>query len=307
MEQFETECWLTYRLIGCSPGQNDLMLLTQLGRHVISERTLPGVPPPYSLARVIVYHLFKCASAGLCKSLTKDQTLGLSVAFYVLASDNTIVKEGVNMAWLMFQYANLRLRAKLANVVLHCVADSEEFLEKAMSCILKPNGMVGVPSADELSMRTCGRELFDAKGRVLYCLARSLGGKRMDLADTTRMDLKRKLAQRSRNVRWSTSKECDVVEAETPRKIMKSGVEKALNLCAVRIGAHSVWLQSGVNRRYSQGETVRLVDGIRGPHTPLSWPCDMRSLPVCLQPSMLWNTIILQRFCSYFCFRCGRL
>ena len=159
---------------------------------------------------------------------------------------------------MLFQYANCRLWAKLAEVVLRSVSDSQELLDRAMGCILQPNGMLGAQSLQDLSVdstplivlsRLRDVEFLTAKFRVAYCLAKSLSEKQGNTIKM--MQYKKETGNRV------TRRES--LEMEMPRKIMKSGVEKALKLCAVQIAAHSLWLEKLADRSRVHNDTVRCV------------------------------------------------
>lgn len=218
----------------------------------------PRPIPPSSLSRVIFHHLFKGAPAALSKCLTERQSVGLGTAFHVLGHVNEYTVKEVSSSWMMFQYANCRLWAKLAEVVLRSLSDSQELLEKAMGCILQPNGMLGAQSLENMSLdatslsvlsRLRDMEFIAAKCRVAYCLARSLSEKQGNSIKI--MEYKTETGNRVPRR--------ESFEMEMPRKIMKSGVDKALKLCAVQIAAHSLWLQKLADRSRVHNETVRCV------------------------------------------------
>lgn len=257
VEEYNYECWLTYQLICSSPTDTDLSFLSHLGQHVIGTTT-PRPVPPSSLSRVIFHHLFKGAPAALSKCLTERQSVGLGAAFHVLGHVNEYTVKESSSSWMLFQYANCRLWAKLAEVVLRSLSDSQELLERAMSCVLQPNGMLGAQSLENLSVdstplsvlsRLRDVEFITSKCRVAYCLAKSLSEKQGNTIKM--MQYKKETGNRV------TRRES--LEMEMPRKIMKSGVEKALKLCAVQIAAHSLWLQKLADRSRVHNDTVRCV------------------------------------------------
>ncbi|KAJ7389306.1 hypothetical protein OS493_032159 [Desmophyllum pertusum] len=90
-------------------------------------------------------------------------------------------------------------------------------------------------------------EFIAAKCRVAYCLARSLSEKQGNSIKI--MEYKTETGNRVPRR--------ESFEMEMPRKIMKSGVDKALKLCAVQIAAHSLWLQKLADRSRVHNETVR--------------------------------------------------
>lgn len=207
---------------------------------------------------MIFHHLFKGAPAALSKCLTERQNVGLGVAFHVLGHVNEYTIKESSSSWMLFQYSNCRLWAKLAEVVLRSVSDSQELLDRAMGCILQPNGMLGAQSLQDLSVdstplsvlsRLRDVEFLTAKFRVAYCLAKSLSEKQGNTIKM--MQYKKETGNRV------TRRES--LEMEMPRKIMKSGVEKALKLCAVQIAAHSLWLEKLADRSRVHNDTVRCV------------------------------------------------
>lgn len=255
VEEYNYECWLSYQLICSSPADTDLSFLTHLGQRIQSPTT-PRVTPPSSLCRVVFHHLFKGAPAALSKSLTERQSQGLGAAFHVLGHVNEYTVKQCSSSWMLFQYANCRLWAKLAEVVLRSLSDSQELLEKAMGCIHQPNGMLGAQSLQDLSLdptpvlsRLRDVEFVGAKCRVAYCLAKSLSEKQ---GNSIKM-MQHKMETGDRGARGES------FEMEMPRKIMKSGVENALKLCAVQIAAHSLWLQKLSDRSRVHSDTVRYV------------------------------------------------
>lgn len=207
---------------------------------------------------MIFHHLFKGAPAALSKSLTEQQGIGLHAALSVLAHNNEHTVKDTPLSWMLFQYANCRLWAKLAEVVLRSLSDSPELLGEAMSCMLKPEGMLGAQhmesiSADSVPLDVLSRlrdaELIAGKSRIAYSLARALSERQGNSIKITHF--KRKTRDQS------TRRES--FELEMPRKIMKSGVDKALKLCSVQIAAQSLWLKKLLDRDYGRGDTVRLV------------------------------------------------
>lgn len=207
---------------------------------------------------MIFHHLFKGAPAALSKCLTERQSVGLGAAFHVLGHVNEYTVKESSSSWMLFQYANCRLWAKLAEVVLRSLSDSQELLERAMACILQPNGMLGAQSLEDLPVdstplsvlsRLRDVEFITSKCRVAYCLAKSLSEKQGNTIKM--MQYKKETGNRV------TRRES--LEMEMPRKIMKSGVEKALKLCAVQIAAHSLWLQKLADRSRVHNDTVRCV------------------------------------------------
>ena len=257
VEQYNYECWLTYQLICSSPAGIDLSFLTRLGLQVQSA-TIPRVTPPSSLCRVVFHHLFKGAPAALSKCLTERQSQGLGSAFHVLGHVNEYTVKQFSSSWMLFQYANCRLWAKLAEVVLRSLSDSQELLEKAMGYIHQPNGMLGARSLQDIALestpvsvlsRLRDVECVGAKCRVAYCLAKSLSEKQ---GNSIKM-IQYKTETGDRGLRSES------FEMEMPRKIMKSGVENALKLCAVQIAAHSLWLQKLSDRSRVHSDTVRYV------------------------------------------------
>lgn len=257
VEQYNYESWLTYQLICSSPADSELSFLTHLGQQVQSTTT-PRVTPPSSLCRVIFHHLFKGAPAALSKCLTERQSQGLGAAFHVLGHVNKYTVEQCSSSWMLFQYANCRLWAKLAEVVLRSLSDSQELLEKAMGYIHQPNGMLGAQSLQDLLIestpvnvlsRLRDVEFVGAKCRVAYCLAKSLSEKQ---GNSIKM-IQYKTETGDRGPRSES------FEMEMPRKIMKSGVENALKLCAVQIAAHSLWLQKLSDRSRIHSDIVRYV------------------------------------------------
>ena len=258
VEEYNYECWLTYQLICCSPADNDLSFLAHLGQRVPQNVATPNPLPLSSLSRVIFHHLFKGAPAALSKSLTEQQSIGLKTAFNVLSHVNEYTVKENYLSWTLFQYANCRLWAKLAEVVLRSLSDSPELLSEAMSCILKPEGMLGAKCMENISVdstpfnvlsRLRDIEFIAGKSRVAYCLARALSEKQ---GNSIRM-MQYKTKTRMGGVRRES------FELEMPRKIMKSGVEKALKLCSVQIAAHSLWLQKLTDRDRVRSDTVRWV------------------------------------------------
>lgn len=216
----------------------------------------PRPIPPSSLSRVIFHHLFKGAPAALSKCLTERQNIGLGTAFHVLGHVNEYtLREGCS-SWMLFQYSNCRLWAKLAEVVLRSLSDSQELLEKAMTCILQPTGMLGAQFLENRSIdstplevlcRLRKMEVVAAKFRVAFCLAKALSAEQGNVMKM--MEYKAETGSR----RWKRESS----EMEMPRKIMKSGVGKALKLCAVQIGAHSLWLEKLSDRGRGHSDMVR--------------------------------------------------
>lgn len=256
VEEYNYECWLTYKLICCSPGESDLRFLAQLAQHVPQCVALPTLVPPSSPCRVIFHHLFKGASATLSNSLTEHQNIGLQAALSVLAhKDENTVRES-SMTWMLFQYSNCRLWAKLAEVVLRSLSDSSEMLRDAVGYILKPEGMLGAQNYENISPDSRPTDALSymqniaflkGKSRVAYCLARALSERNGNSIRQTKYKTE---IGRHRDRRES-------FEVEMPRKIMKSGVDRALKLCAIEICAHSLWLQKLCHRDHTRSDIVR--------------------------------------------------
>ena len=222
---------------------------------------LPTLVPPSSPCRVIFHHLFKGASATLSNSLTEHQNIGLQAALSVLAhKDENTVRES-SMTWMLFQYSNCRLWAKLAEVVLRSLSDSSEMLRDAVGYILKPEGMLGAQNYENISPDSRPTDALSymqniaflkGKSRVAYCLARALSERNGNSIRQTKYKTE---IGRHRDRRES-------FEVEMPRKIMKSGVDRALKLCAIEICAHSLWLQKLCHRDHTRSDIVRLVNSM---------------------------------------------
>ena len=260
MEEYHYECWLTYHLICCSPTNADLSFLTHLGQHVSQSVATPSLAPKSSLSRVIFHHLFKGAPAGLSKTLSEQQHVGFKIALNVLSHIHSLTVKDRSSTWMLFEYANCRLWAKLAEVVLRSLADSSELLDEAMRYVLQPNGMLGAQSMDNVSVETTSSkvlsrlqdvELLSGKCRVAYCLGRVLSDK---LGNSIRVT-----QYKAQHVRATmTKRECSALDIS--RKIMNSEVDKALKLSAVQIVAHSLWLQGFSDKdRMRQADSVRLL------------------------------------------------
>ena len=221
--------------------------------------TSPNPVPASSPCRVIFHHLFTGASETLRASLTEYQRTGLEAAFSVLAHMNKYtVKENLP-AWVLFQYSNCRLWAKLAEVVLRSLSDSPELLSEAMGYILKADGMLGalcykmVPMASLPSNPSFSRdiELIDVKSRVAYSLARALSER-----------LRHNITEIHRRIsrRVSSGGQQDLSEIDIPRKMMKSEDEKPLKFCAIEICAQSLWLRKCWDKDHTHREAVRWVN-----------------------------------------------
>ena len=262
MEQYHCECWLTYHLICCSPADADLSFLTRLGQHVSQGVATPSPAPQSSLSRVIFHHLFKSAPAVLSKTLSEQQHVGLKAALNILSHVNKFTVKDSSPTWMLFEYANCRLWAKLAEVVLRSLADSSELLDEAMRYVLQPNGMLGAQSMDNVSVETASSkvlsrlqdvELLSGKCRVAHCLGRVLSDKQGNSIRVTQY--------KAQHVRGTMTKG-ESSELEIPRKIhvMNSEVEKALKLCAVQIVAHSLWLKGFSDKDHMcQADSVRYL------------------------------------------------
>lgn len=212
--------------------------------------------PPSSLTRVIFHHLFKGAPAALSKNLTEHQNIGLDSAFHVLGHVNKYMLKERSPSWMLFQYANCRLWAKLAEVVLRSLSDSPELLKKAMTYILQPSGMLGVPIPEgtsnetisfEVMSRLRNMEVVKAKCRIAYSLAKALSSKQ---GNTIKMsEYKAETGGRQ----WRR----ESIEMEMPRKIMKAGVGNALKMCTVQIAAHCLYLEKLSDRNRAHSDMVR--------------------------------------------------
>ena len=209
---------------------------------------------------MIFHHLFKSAPAALSKTLSEQQHVGLKAALNVLSYVKKFSVKNSSPTWMLFEYANCRLWAKLAEVVLRSLADSSELLDEAMRNVLQPNGMLGAQSMDNVSVETTPSkvlsclqhiELLSGKCRVAYCLGRVLSDKQGSSIRVTQY--------KAQHVRGTMTKG-ESSELEIPRKIhvMNSEVEKSLKLCAVQILAHSLWLQ-----RFTAKDHMRQADSVR--------------------------------------------
>ena len=243
MEEYHYECWLTYQLICCGPADADLSFLTHLGQQVCKGIARPSLVPQSSLSRVIFHHLFKSAPAILSNTLSEQPNVGLKVALNVLSHVKKFTVRDSSFTWMLFEYANCRLWAKLAEVVLLSLSDSSELLGEGMSHILHPEGMFGAKSMEK-TLTDCRpstvlsrlrlTELISEKSCVAYCLGLVLSEKNGNSIGSTQYKVQKVQGSRIKG----ESSELDI-----PRKIMNSGAEKALKLCAVQIVVHSLWLQ----------------------------------------------------------------
>lgn len=252
VDEYNSECWLTYQLICCSPAESDLTFVAHLGQQLPWPLATPM--PPSSLCRVIFHHLFKGAPAALSKSLTDRQSIGLKAALSALAYNNEYTVKENSQSWMLFQYANCRLWAKLAEVVLRSLSDSSQLLGEAMGCILKPEGMLGTQFLEKISVdsapsnvvsRLRDIEFVSGKSRVAYCLAKALSERHGNSIRMTQYKTESRHVQR------------ESFDLDMPRKIMKSGVEKALKLCSVQIAAHSLWLKKLTDRESGRFDAAR--------------------------------------------------
>ena len=254
VDEYNCECWLTYQLICCSPAESDLTFVAHLGQQLPWRLATPSPMPPSSLCRVIFHHLFKGAPAALSKSLTDRQSIGLKAAFSALAYANEYTVKENSQSWMLFQYANCRLWAKLAEVVLRSLSDSSELLGEAMGCILKREGMLGAQFLEKISVdsapsnfvsRLRDIEFVSGKSRVAYCLAKALSERHGNSIRMTQYKTESRYAQR------------ESFDLDMPRKIMKSGVEEALKLCSVQIAAHSLWLKKLADKESARFDAAR--------------------------------------------------
>ena len=253
VDYYERESWLSSQLIGSSPNDQDKELLTSLGHHILGSGTTSHVAPPSSLARVMFHHLFKGAPVPLDVNLSITQKLGFDVALQVLGYVSA--HEDKSVTWSLFQYSVCRLWAKLAKMVLCSMAALKALLDQAMSCILKQDGLLGsgaeliIPAAEPPSYHAARqiKEIspLEAKVQVTYALARAIGTKQQVTSFVEVED--KKFMERFHQA----------AEGERPKEGMKSESDQALKLCAIQLGAHSLWLQKKSGKYYKRPATLR--------------------------------------------------
>ena len=239
VEHYDCENWLSSQLIGSSPNDQDKELLTSLGHHILGSGTTSHVAPPSSLARVMFHHLFKGAPVPLDVNLCITQKLGFDVALQVLGYVS--VHEDKSVTWSLFQYSVCQLWAKLAKVVLCSIAASIALLDQAMSCILKYDSLLGSGTGLIIARRIQRISSVEAKCRVACALAKTIGSKQV--AMPIRGGFMERLHQ--------------APEAEVPKEEMKFESDQALNLCAIQLLAHSLWLQKMIDGDYGRSNAVR--------------------------------------------------
>lgn len=244
MEHYECENWLSRHLISASPNDHDKELLSSLGYQILRASTLWHTALPSSLARVIFHHLFVGAPASLDSDLTTTRSLGLDVAFHVLRS---VIEHKDMSVSSLFHYSVCRLWSKLAEVVLRSVSDSKTLLKEAMSCILKQDGLLGpgaelIDTESEPHANQTVRQVpsVEVKSRVASGLGKAICKKPSHL-----------------HVDSPSSLEQTLHHEGMPKKIMKCGSDQALNLCAIQLGAHSLWLQKRNGKNYLHGDVLR--------------------------------------------------
>ena len=253
VDYYECESWLSSQLIGSSPSDQDKELLTSLGHHILGSGTTSHVAPPSSLARVMFHHLFKGAPVPLDVNLSITQKLGFDVALQVLGYVSA--HEDKSVTWSLFQYSVCRLWAKLAKMVLCSMAALKALLDQAMSCILKQDGLLGsgaeliIPAAEPPSYHAPRqvKEIspLEVKVRVTFALARAIVTK---LQVTSFVEVQEKRGMRRLH---------HPAEVEVPKEEMKSESDQALKLCAIQLGAHSLWLQKRNDKNYKRSDTLR--------------------------------------------------
>ena len=247
---------MSSQLIGSSPNDQDKELLTSLGHHILGSGTTSHVAPPSSLARVMFHHLFKVAPAPLDVNLSVSQKLGFDVALQVLGYVSA--HEDKSVAWFWFLYSVCRLWSKLAKVLLCSTVPSEGLLDQVMRCILKQDGLLGsgtgliIPvteprsHAPELPYNYTRRiqEIcpVEVKCRVTSALARTIGTKRViSFGESVQRNIFDMLC----------------LTFKMPKEVMNSESNQALKLCAIQLGAHSLWLQKTNCKDYGHSSALR--------------------------------------------------
>ena len=235
---------MSSRLIVSSPNDQDKELLTSLGHRILGSGTTSHVAPPSSLARVMFHHLFKGAPVPLDVNLSITQKLGFDVALQVLGYVSA--HEDKSVTWSLFQYSVCRLWAKLAKMVLCSMAALKALLDQAMSCILKQDGLLGsgaeliIPAAEPPSYHA-PRQIkeispLEAKVQVTFALAKAIGTKQV--TSFVKGVKNKKFRGRLHHPAESES-------------------DQALKLCAIQLGAHSLWLQKKNDKNYKRSDTLR--------------------------------------------------
>lgn len=215
--------------------------------------------PPSSFTRITLHHSFKDSnsSAVAVSNPLQNKALILELAFETLDFTQVVDSHG----WTLFEFSTAVSWSKLAELSLSCLAGFTSHTERAMTSILKPTGIFGPgkhkhlikASPEEIrSSRQCIRTTMDGKSKICFALAKALitrlrrSSSKKNTSLTCRIVPLRDLFSSTRN------RVLDVFpKIESPLAVM------ALKKCAIRLGAHSVYLEKTSNRSYSHGSAIR--------------------------------------------------
>lgn len=215
--------------------------------------------PPSSFTRITLHHSFKDSnsSAVAVSNPLQNKALVLELAFETLDFTQVVDSHG----WTLFEFSTAVSWSKLAELSLSCLAGFTSHTERAMTSILKPTGIFGPgkhkhlikASPEEIrSSRQCIRTTMDGKSKICFALAKALitrlrrSSSKKNTSLTCRIVPLRDIFSSTRN------RVLDVFpKIESPLAVM------ALKKCAIRLGAHSVYLEKTSNRSYSHGSAIR--------------------------------------------------
>ena len=252
---YDCESWLTSKLVEMKPSDPEKEFLSSLAKAVLSS-TVPWPAPPSSLARVVFHHLFAGASANCDATFTPSQTLALDVALRVLASGKNQSEIALQTGFV-FEYALCRLWAKLAATVLRALSVNKPLLDRVMACVLGQDGPLGRRGEENRTATDAAspyRSNRDSRRVEMKCdVAGALG--RVFVTDS--LDDSRGNAAfftvSARLVRTHHAQEGGKSRGGAP----SGASDPALALCAIQLGAHSLWLQKGQQgTSYSRREAL---------------------------------------------------
>ena len=188
------------------------------------EKSSWPLAPSSSFTRVVLHHTYK----ELC--LVREDVFELTLQNL----DFSLHQDLQACPWTLFEFSNAVSWCKLAELCLSIlVSENVSHMERALKTVLSHNGVLGQGVLKE-------RSTLDCKSRICFALAKALFAR---VKKSTSKETFTEVTNRTLEV---------FPKVDSPAHIM------ALKKCAIRIGAHSVFLDKTSGYDYSHdGSTVR--------------------------------------------------
>ncbi|KAK3725720.1 hypothetical protein QZH41_018914, partial [Actinostola sp. cb2023] len=237
LEQFDLENWLTFQLLDSKlTTSSDLELLAHLCKVMKHEKSSWPLAPSSSFTRVVLHHTYK----ELC--LVREDVFELTLQNL----DFSLHQDLQAFPWTLFEFSNAVSWCKLAELCLSIlVSENVSHMERALKTVLSHNGVLGqgvlklrISSEEGHQNRLLLRSTVHCKSRICFVLAKALFARvKKSTSKCHNHNMFVSIKDISTKFHKVTNRTLEVFpKVDSPAHIM------SLKKCAIRIGAHSMFL-----------------------------------------------------------------